>query len=456
MSSGVGGIWAMKPGDFIATEFAGTAAGITAALAFAGAGGAVYVGPGTYDLSAPITPVDGVTLFGAGKTSILRDTGGFSILDMTGVDDFVIRDLAFTTSFAGSFTAGRGAIWSDVSAAATRGLITGCFINGVWTCGIAMKANEVRIIGNDVRTTKEHGIYLSESNDCLVANNVCKSNGSIGSGGQMGIKFANCTRCVASANVVLAPEHGGIVFDLTTTNCAAIGNSFRDCPTYSVRFTGGSNNVAIGNVCRDSTLQNIYVSGGVKHLIAENMIDCGTHLDWQIRIDSGCTECVVRGNKLIGQLTAGIGIRIAGNNAAVESNYLNSTVGTGIQVASGTTGAQLINNRILAPDATRYDDLGTGTVIIEPVGRIQNVASAATVTLPAGGSDFITITGTTTITSITASWIGRRVTLHFSGALTVTDGSNLLLAGNFVTTADDTLSLVCTGTNWVEVSRSVN
>lgn len=84
------------------------------------------------------------------------------------------------------------------------------------------------------------------------------------------------------------------------------------------------------------------------------------------------------------------------------------------------------------------------------------VASAAAVTLPTDGTVF-TISGTTTITSVVATgWTGKRVTLIFSGALTFTDGSNLKLAGNFVTTADDTISLVCDGTNWYETGRSVN
>jgi len=83
------------------------------------------------------------------------------------------------------------------------------------------------------------------------------------------------------------------------------------------------------------------------------------------------------------------------------------------------------------------------------------VAAAATTTLPVW-SDDIDITGTTGITSITRSWAGRIVTLTFAAALTVTDGSNLKLAGNFVTTAGDTLTLRCDGTNWIEVSRSAN
>jgi hypothetical protein len=48
------------------------------------------------------------------------------------------------------------------------------------------------------------------------------------------------------------------------------------------------------------------------------------------------------------------------------------------------------------------------------------------------------------------------VVLQFADVLTVTDGSNLVLAGNFVTSLDDTLTLYCDGTNWREMARSVN
>lgn len=83
------------------------------------------------------------------------------------------------------------------------------------------------------------------------------------------------------------------------------------------------------------------------------------------------------------------------------------------------------------------------------------IASAATVTLT-GDADTFLISGTTTITSVTASWAGREVTLVFSGILTFTDGSNLKLAGNFTTSADDAITLVCDGTSWIEKSRSAN
>lgn len=89
-------------------------------------------------------------------------------------------------------------------------------------------------------------------------------------------------------------------------------------------------------------------------------------------------------------------------------------------------------------------------------GGTANIASAAATALWAY-TDRMVVTGNTTITSLTGNnWAGRVITLIFTSALTVTDGGNLVLAGNFVTTADDTLTLIGDGTNWNEVARSVN
>jgi hypothetical protein len=84
-----------------------------------------------------------------------------------------------------------------------------------------------------------------------------------------------------------------------------------------------------------------------------------------------------------------------------------------------------------------------------------DVASAAAIT-PTG--NLFHVTGTTTITSITSTNVpaGACIRIIFDGALTFTDGSNLKLAGNFVTTADDTISLCYDGSNWYETARAVN
>jgi len=84
------------------------------------------------------------------------------------------------------------------------------------------------------------------------------------------------------------------------------------------------------------------------------------------------------------------------------------------------------------------------------------VASATAMTLPLGR--VFHITGTTTVTSLvtTTFKVGAIVTLIFDAVLTFTDGNNIKIAGDFVTTADDTITLAFDGTNWLEVSRAIN
>lgn len=91
-----------------------------------------------------------------------------------------------------------------------------------------------------------------------------------------------------------------------------------------------------------------------------------------------------------------------------------------------------------------------------PPPAAPTVASASTIAIPLG-QRVVNISGTTGITSITATGHnGAVVTLIFASTPTVTDGSNLKLNGNFVATADDTLTVACDGTNWYEVARSAN
>lgn len=93
------------------------------------------------------------------------------------------------------------------------------------------------------------------------------------------------------------------------------------------------------------------------------------------------------------------------------------------------------------------------------------VASANNLTLTTG--NVFSITGTTQITAITnTNWqAGSQIILIFAGILTVKNNTaggastaKMLLNGgvDFVTTANDVLKLVYNGTNWIEVSRSIN
>lgn len=110
-----------------------------------------------------------------------------------------------------------------------------------------------------------------------------------------------------------------------------------------------------------------------------------------------------------------------------------------------------IINVSAGPSQTRKNITG----LIVPFFLGQDLASAAALVPTCNVHN---VTGTTTVTSVTATDypIGQPLTLIFGASLTFTDGSNLKLAGNFSATADDTITLISDGTNFYEVARSAN
>lgn len=133
------------------------------------------------------------------------------------------------------------------------------------------------------------------------------------------------------------------------------------------------------------------------------------------------------------------------------SLFINGWQNEGVEASSFAFGssvdAQVNGFRRLSGGAVQADAL------------VPTVASAATIVLP-WSSDVVIISGTADITSITATGHAkRRVTLIFTGTAATTgvvDGSNLKLNGNFGYTPDDTITLVCDGTNWYAVGFSQN
>jgi len=85
----------------------------------------------------------------------------------------------------------------------------------------------------------------------------------------------------------------------------------------------------------------------------------------------------------------------------------------------------------------------------------QDIASAGTI-VPT--CEVHTVTGTTAITAITGTDfpVGGLLQLIFAGILTFTDGSGMKLAGNFTTSADDSIFLRFDGTDFIEIARSAN
>lgn len=181
--------------------------------------------------------------------------------------------------------------------------------------------------------------------------------------------------------------------------------------------------------------------GGTTHGIsANNAADIG-HL--QI---TGAMFDNIGGSAITGSGQAAARTTITG--CAFRNIGLFAATGHSNLTASG-------NNYENVAQAALYSMAGTNNRILDNSAGMRTVSSAATVTL-SEVSNFFTITGSTAVTSITASYAGREVTIRFTSILTLTDGGNLILAGDFITASNSMIKLVCDGTNWYELSRSVN
>lgn len=158
-----------------------------------------------------------------------------------------------------------------------------------------------------------------------------------------------------------------------------------------------------------------------------------------------------------------------------------TTSGTNVQDAGVlTTGTNISGGMSIGTQASadlRFYSNNTLRTTIQAGGntihtaRVQlskgaNVASAGDLTLGSAGNSF-SITGTTTINAITTTnWqAGSVIILIFASTPTVKHNTaggastaKMLLNGgvDFVATANDVLTLIYDGTNWLECSRSIN
>lgn len=174
---------------------------------------------------------------------------------------------------------------------------------------------------------------------------------------------------------------------------------------------------------------------------------------------------IISGNQFEGNITNAVYL---GANTRAVSIFGNFMLSTGLVIDTASE---------IKVFANRFDGAGGGISVTTAQGKFITIednvytngatvttlnvqefdggtlTSAGIITLPSSGGEIVAISGVTGITSITASWPGRRITLFFLGTLTVTSGANLLLNGNFNAVTNSTISIICLGNNWVETGR---
>jgi parallel beta-helix repeat protein len=322
-----------------------------------------------------------------------------------------------------------------------------------------INSSRCRVVGNYVTTSTCQGILV----DCGVADtardNVVEGN----------VVYGNGTNAVDAAEGITLFGNGG-------TGCTrniVKGNTVRDNVLNNIEVWEAHQNVISGNVCTsnrtDATgLRNgIYVHLANGNVVADNV--CANHPANGIQLQDS-DECVISSNLCVNNnkgtraaTTDRNGITLTGTceTAVVIGNRCSTTDGSASQKyginTENTSGGLFIGNQV-AGNATGGIAENANTVANRAHNQaegVSSISSAATLTLPSGDK-FVQVTGTTGITNINATFAGDFRTLQFTASLTVTDGGNLRLPANFAATADDTLTLICDGSNWFEVARSNN
>ena len=291
-------------------------------------------------------------------------------------------------------------------------------------------------------------------------------------------------------------------FDAASENIVFSNNNVHDTRFNSLNFNAGANG---GNVkiCNNRAVDTYQLEASVGE-ITDNYIENTTSYGIFTGAGVGAGPMVIKrnivkstGNSAIAAINSSVspstGLDVCDNTIIDSGQYSilidyfndvtvrgNSCTGSGQTVGSYDIGlsnvlrATVSENTFMEPGGFRIGPMAllgidisadrnsnvnvltTGTVTTYANNGVVGVSGAVTLTLPLLGQIFL-VSGSLTTTSITATGnAGRMVVLISQANLTLTDGSNLKIAGNFVGTADDTITLICDGTNWFEVSRSVN
>jgi hypothetical protein len=306
------------------------------------------------------------------------------------------------------------------------------------------------------------------------------------------LNFSNCTFLGGSQGIsaVVVPAN---------TDCQSV--NFNNCVMYAYRQHGvvlnstisGQINFTGCNIYHNSldatrVYSNIVIANGVQNIsVTGGNIGGGQAIgstgitNYGLSIGPTADNILISGVNISRNGIYGLNIGTFGNNVVIENCLDTSgpvTVPCGstltlpplaklVTVVSGwtlnfdTQTANFQPKEVVTGAGgafgTIYFQSDSGTAGILTLLDVTGVfVNNETLTGNLGGSALVdgVLSTTTTITNITPVNKDRIIVLKFDGVYTFSDGGNLKLAGSYTTTANDTITLICDGTNWYESSRS--
>jgi len=246
---------------------------------------------------------------------------------------------------------------------------------------------------------------------------------------------------------------------------------------YSGSLINSAHNITFSNCwfssADEATNPGLFIDDGDEVTVSNStFFNCGGP---GLKFDASSVGTLIYGNVITscgqGGASPGIDIGAGADNFQIIGNRITEgAFGSPNQTYAITLGAGaseyyvITDNYLLGNGTGSFSDISTSATYNFIVDRNIVDVTDFTIASPADNSleippdgNYFYITGTNNITSMSASWGSREVTLMFADILTFTDGGNLSLAGDFVTTGSDTITLRANyGGAWYEVSRSIN
>lgn len=310
---------------------------------------------------------------------------------------------------------------------ATDVKINGNYIDGTGRFGATIGGNSaadapqrITMTGNYVRNTNDGALgIVGVGKYVRFEDNVLW--GTIAGDGIAAYNREN-VHIVANNNTILEPKNHGI--HLGGKFLTADGNDIIKPQFNAIIFASDPNESP--------------TAGGVDSIVGNTIDAPGRGLNAANGAGVYCvnrTGVSVSGNSIEAPYGHGINLEGCIDGTVSGNTALNSTAGVNIRLSS----------------CTRIVESGNHT------NPTTLLTAGASLVLPRGVNLFhINSGGTISGINSSSAAFERQVTLIFDGTTTVSDAGNIVLAEAFSATAGDTLTLVCDGIDWYEVSRSSN
>ena len=336
------------------------------------------------------------------------------------------------------------------------------------------QANYSSLVNCQAINCQRHGIYFAEGRNYTATNCVLRDHRSTVFTNAYRVAFSiSRSRNVTVSNCVFDNCYdGSLEIDSDTQGTApdnvldgvvVTGCSFYNSKLADIRI--GTDPVVDANVSNVLVSNCVMVRGN--NLITSVVISCGN----QVKV----TDCLIRG---YGSATSrAITIEAIGgasytNNVEVVRNSI-SNYDFGVQIASalqtGSTSVRILNNYITALTSELEfvggEDITTNNNLIYNRSNGTNSnrtysSSGSLVVIPVGGLNVLTLSpsSATTVSNFSGGTQGQVLTLFFTNANTTLKNTNLFLqsAADFVSTANDSLTLVYLNGFWRETGQSIN